>query len=195
MVNSIAVDITNKHRRRFQRQKELQTIRQTLSNLDEKRSFLDESKETYLAYIDSCMNQLSSKNSRRRSRLVIPFTRQYNHLRDLHRSGRVPEFGSYVYTAKQLYDKGVLLSIEGVSPKQFDRIKLTISSNATGEFKIEASLQALGVGVPGKEVMDLRFEDLLVCQFNGVLVMSLFEGAAKVNVNLLIFLVNKKFYT
>ncbi len=42
--------------------------------------------------------------------------------------------------------------------------------------------------------MELRLEDLLQCQFNNIQVMSLFDGIAKVNVNLLIFLINKKFF-
>src|SRR5207248_673970 len=61
ILNSIAVDIRNKHRRRVQRQKELRQLRQTLVNLDEKRSHLDEQIKTYNDHIDVCMQQLSTK--------------------------------------------------------------------------------------------------------------------------------------
>lgn len=40
--------------------------------------------------------------------------------------------------------------------------------------------------------MELRLEDLLQSQYNGVQVITLFD-MAKVNVNLLIFLLNKKY--
>jgi len=39
--------------------------------------------------------------------------------------------------------------------------------------------------------MDLRLEDLLQAQYNNVQTMKLFEGAT-VNVNLLVYLINKK---
>jgi Ras GTPase-activating-like protein IQGAP2/3 len=61
ILNSIAVDIRNKHRRRVQRQKELRQLRQTLVNLDEKRAHLDEQIKTYNDHIDVCMQQLSTK--------------------------------------------------------------------------------------------------------------------------------------
>ena len=37
-------------------------------------------------------------------------------------------------------------------------------------------------------------QDLLQLQYEGVSHMKMFEGRARVNVNLLIFLLNKKFY-
>ncbi|CAI2167555.1 2722_t:CDS:10 [Funneliformis geosporum] len=125
-LNSIAVDIRNKHRRRVQRQKELRQLRQTLVNLDEKRTHLDEQIKTYNDHIDVCMQQLSTKKGKK-SRLVLPFTRQYFHLRELQRSGRVPQFGTFKYTAQRLHEKGVLLSITGYST--FDKISFTISSD------------------------------------------------------------------
>lgn len=43
-------------------------------------------------------------------------------------------------------------------------------------------------------VMMLYFQDLLQLQYEGVAVMEMF-GKTKINVNLLIFLINKKFYS
>jgi Ras GTPase-activating-like protein IQGAP2/3 len=40
----------------------------------------------------------------------------------------------------------------------------------------------------------LKLEDLLQYQFDNQHIIPIFDGAAKVNVNLLIFLINKKFY-
>jgi hypothetical protein len=67
---------------------------------------------------------------------------------------------------------------------------MTISSDETGIFMIEVSI--LGIKMPYK--MELKLEDLLQYQFENQQVIPLFDGAAKVNVNLLIFLINKKFY-
>lgn len=188
MINAIAADIVNKNRRRTQRATELPKLQQTLGHLDAKRAYLEEQHNSYTDYISVCMQNLTSKNGRK-ARFVMPFTRQYFHIRELRRHGRVPKFGSHKYTAKQLYDKGVLLQLEGVSPKIYDKIHLTIASDEVGVISVTASFA--GMGIPDA-TMDVRFEDLLQCQFNNVQVMGLFDGAAKVNVNLLIFLVNKK---
>lgn len=117
------------------------------------------------------------------------FSRQYFHLKELHKTGKVPKFGSYKYSAERLQQKGVLLGIDGYSPRQYDRISLTISSDEAGVFKIEASL--MGVKLPGGSI-ELRLDELLQAQFNNVTTMALFDGVVKVNVNLLVFLINKK---
>ncbi|KAJ3292002.1 hypothetical protein HK104_005630 [Borealophlyctis nickersoniae] len=187
MVNSIAKDMLNKHRRRSQRRRELESLRQTLKNLDEKAAFLDEQKKSYHSYIDACMAQLGSKTSKGKKKPMI-FTKQYYHMRELQKTGgKVPQFGSFKYSAADLHKKGVLLGIDDYSPRQYGGITLTISSDEAGVFKVEASF--LGLKMP--ETMELRLEDLLASQYNNVSVMTLFEGA-KVNVNLLIFLLNKK---
>ncbi|RKP07724.1 hypothetical protein THASP1DRAFT_30466 [Thamnocephalis sphaerospora] len=187
MVNAIATDIRNKHRRRGQRTEETKKIRATLTHLQEKARYLDEQKQSYLDYVNSCISQLTTTKSKKAR--PFPFTRQYFHLKDLERTGRVPKFGSYKYTAERLYQKGVLVSIDQHSPKQYDRITLTISSDEPGIFTVVVSM--MGVKLPGGEMV-LRLEDLLQAQFNNVPVLALFDGACKVNVNLLIFLINKK---
>jgi hypothetical protein len=68
-------------------------------------------------------------------------------------------------------------------------IDLTLSSDEAGVFNLEVKM--LGASVAEKETM--RLEDLLQAQYNKVDVMTLFD-TAKVNINLLIFLINKKFY-
>jgi Ras GTPase-activating-like protein IQGAP2/3 len=83
-----------------------------------------------------------------------------------------------------------LVSIEGYSPKQFDKLSLTISSDEAGVFGIQASISSFNM----LQKMELKLEDLLQYQFENQQVISLFDGSAKVNVNLLIYLINKKFY-
>ena len=73
---------------------------------------------------------------------------------------------------------------------RFDKISLTISSDESGVFNIEVSI----FGVPMPQRMELKLEELLQYQFDNQQIIPLFDGAAKANVNLLIYLVNKKFY-
>lgn len=121
----------------------------------------------------------------------MPFTKQYFHLRDLQRSGQQPQFGSYKYSAQDLYDKGILLSIDKYSPLQFDRINVVLSSNKVGIFTFE--IYNTHLGAPNHVAStDIRLDDLLQAQFENQVSLPLFNGMAKVNVNLLLYQVNKK---
>ncbi|KAI8810415.1 hypothetical protein BJ742DRAFT_747546 [Cladochytrium replicatum] len=186
MIDSIAKDMLNKHRRRNQRRRELLSLKQTFGNLEEKSTYLNDQKKSYHDYINSCMTQLTSKKGKSK-KTPFMFTRQYYHLRELEKSGKVPQFGSYKYTADVLHKKGVLISVADYSPKQYDKISLTIASDEAGVFSVEASF----LGVKVAEKMELRLEDLLQAQYDGVQQMTLFD-LAKVNLNLLIYLLNKK---
>ncbi|KAJ3121772.1 hypothetical protein HK098_003406 [Nowakowskiella sp. JEL0407] len=188
MINSIATDMINKHKRRNQRRRELLSLRNTLKNLEEKSGYLNDQKKSYHDYINSCMSQLTNKKSKTK-RQPFMFSRQYYHLRELQKDGgKIPQFGSFKFTADNLYKKGVLISIQDYSPKQYGGITLTISSDEAGVFNIEASF--LGIKMPEK--LELRLEDLLQSQYDNVQVMTIFD-IAKVNINLLIYLINKKY--
>lgn len=121
----------------------------------------------------------------------MPFTKQYFHLRDLQRSGKTPQFGSFKYGAQSLYDKGVLLSIDGYSPRQFDKIDIVMSSNQVGVFAMEIFNNALGL-TNRIAATDVKMEDLLQAQFENKSALSLFNGIAKFNLNLLLYQINKK---
>ena len=68
------------------------------------------------------------------------------------------------------------------------RVSITISSDEVGVFEVNGKF--MGVNLYTTE---LRLEDLLQRQFDKVQTMTLF-GTAVVNVNLLLYLINKKFY-
>ncbi|KAJ3112166.1 hypothetical protein HDU96_004867 [Phlyctochytrium bullatum] len=186
MLNAIAKDMMSKHRRKTQRTRELESLKKTLKFLEEKASFLEEQKKSYHDYVSACMAQLGNKKSKSK-KAPMPFTRQYYHMKELHKSGSVPQYGSFKYTAAELQKKGVLISIDDYSPKQYNQITLTLASDEAGVFTVEASL----LGVKLSEKMELRLEDLLQNQYDGVQTMTLFD-IAKVNLNLLIYMINKK---
>jgi Ras GTPase-activating-like protein IQGAP2/3 len=128
----------------------------------------------------------------RKKRFVLPFTKQYFHLRDLHKSGETPQFGSFLYTAKYLYEKGILLSIEQYSPRQFDKIQLTMSSNSPGVFTL--LLESTLLGLPTRIASeDVRMEDLLQAKYEKRPSLSLFDGKVKVNFELFLYQINKKY--
>jgi Ras GTPase-activating-like protein IQGAP2/3 len=128
----------------------------------------------------------------RKKRFVLPFTKQYFHLRDLQKSGKSPQFGSFKYTTKYLYEKGILLSIDQYSPRQFDKVDLTISSNKAGEFTLDLDSNMLGA--PTRiATTDVRMEELLQAQYKNCSSLSLFDGMVKVNLNLFLYQINKKY--
>lgn len=155
LLNAIAQDIRNKHRKRIVRQREIQSMEGTIVNLDEKHKYLEQQLAAFRSFVDSTKTTIQRKGKRR---LVIPFTSQYFHNRELARTGKVPKFGSYKYTAKSLADKGILLSIEGFSPRQYDNISLTISSDEVGVFIVEASMMGLS---GGHDPVELSMDELV----------------------------------
>jgi hypothetical protein len=121
----------------------------------------------------------------------MPFTKQYFHLRDLQKSGKTPQFGSFKYSAQDLYERGILLSIDQYSPRQFDKIDLVISSNQLGVFTVEMFNNAMGI-TNRMANADVRLEDLLQAQYQDRASLSLFNGLVKFNLNLFLYQINKK---
>eukprot|EP00835_Amoeboradix_gromovi_P001972 NODE_101_length_20473_cov_0.516590.p9 type:complete len:138 gc:universal NODE_101_length_20473_cov_0.516590:8283-7870(-) len=124
------------------------------------------------------------------------FNKQYYHQkRVVKENGKLPQFGSYKYTAKQLQEKGVLISIDHpeVSVKQYDKIDIAIGSDEAGIFDVSVTYSPIKGIVVVQEKEQVRLDDLLQSQFEGQTVVMLFD-MAKCNINLLIHLINKKFY-
>jgi len=196
LLNEIALDIRTKHRRRIQRSREMDNVRATLSALQEKAKWLDSQLKSYNDYIEQAMVTLQQK-AKGKKRFLLPFTKQYNHERELQRSGRVPRFGSFKYSARNLADKGVLVAWRGYTERQWDKINVTISSDEVGVFYIEGSVGSMMI--PGAAA-SVPLDDLLQAQFNNCQFMNLFgdeaggEGALRLNVNLLVHLLMRKFY-
>ncbi|KLO15676.1 hypothetical protein SCHPADRAFT_902188 [Schizopora paradoxa] len=192
ILNAIAGDVRSKHRKRLQRQQELESMTKTLKHLAERKRFYEEQIKSYNNYVEAAMNTMQ-KSKKKKSFLFVPFTRQFFHWRDLLKSGRAPQFGSYRYSASELYDKGILLSIEQYSPRQFNRIDVVLSSDVAGVFNVELYSSVTGSSTLIGETA-VRMEDLLQAQFENRVALTLLDGVAKFNLNLLLYQINKKFY-
>uniref|UniRef100_A0A3B3SIN3 IQ motif containing GTPase activating protein 2 n=1 Tax=Paramormyrops kingsleyae TaxID=1676925 RepID=A0A3B3SIN3_9TELE len=180
IINDISKDIRFQRRYRQRRKTELAKLQQTLSALNSKTAFYQDQINYYDTYIKTCLDNLNRKNSRR----SIKLERKAEE-----RSSRKSKQQSLKYTAARLHEKGVILEIEGLQTNQFKNVMFDISaSEEVGEFEIKAKF--MGVEM---EKVQVHIQDLLQLQYEGVAVMKMFDKA-KVNVNLLIFLLNKKFY-
>ncbi|KAI1748362.1 hypothetical protein F4782DRAFT_517368 [Xylaria castorea] len=188
VLNAIALDIRTKSRRRVQRQRELEGVRLTLSNLHQKAKYLEQQRKSYDDYIEQAMGTLQKNQGKRH---FFPFTKQYNHQRELERSGRVPKFGSYKYSVRALFGKGVIVSWQGVPERDWGSINLTIACDQVGIFNVEGSRGH--IQIPGASAV-IPIEDLLQAQFEARQFTDFFEGNLRVNVNLLLHLLYRKFY-
>ncbi|KAI6035361.1 ras GTPase-activating protein [Pisolithus orientalis] len=191
ILDAIASDIRSKHRKRLQRQQEVDSMMDALKHLNERKKYFQEQIDSYHNYVEGAMATM--QRGKGKKRFVLPFTKQYFHLRDLQKSGKSPQFGSFRYSAKDLYEKGILLSVDQFSPRQFDKLDVIISSNKAGIFTMEVINNALGIS-NRIATADLRMEDLLQAQFENRASLSLFNGMVKVNLSLLLYQINKKFY-
>ncbi|XP_045371865.1 ras GTPase-activating-like protein IQGAP3 isoform X1 [Camelus bactrianus] len=167
LVDELAKDIRNQRRRRQRWKAELVKLQTTFQGLSAKTTFYEEQGDYYSQYIRACLDHLapSSKSS-----------------------GKGKKQPSLHYTAAQLLEKGVLVEIEDLPTSHFRNVIFDITpGDEAGKFEVNAKF--LGVDM---ERFQLNYQDLLQLQYEGVAVMKLFNKA-KVNVNLLIFLLNKKF--
>ncbi|KAE9410492.1 hypothetical protein BT96DRAFT_953076 [Gymnopus androsaceus JB14] len=190
ILNAIAGDVRSKHRKRLQRQQEMESMNGALRHLAERKKYFQEQIDSYNNYVDAAMNTMQRSKNNKKARFVLPFTKQYFHLRELQRSGQTPQFGSFLYTAKYLYEKGILLSIDQYSPRQFDKINLTMSSNTAGVFTITLESSILGVSSRIASE-DVRMEELLQAKYEQRSYISLFSGKAKFNFELFLYQINK----
>lgn len=191
ILNAIAHDVRSKHRMRLQRQQEIENMVEALRHLNERKKYFEEQINSYNSYVEVAMATMQRGKSKKR--IIMPFTKQYFHLRDLQKSGKTPQFGSFKYSGQDLYERGILLSIDKFSPRQFDKVDLVISSNQLGVFTVELLNHTLGI-TNRMAVADVRLEDLLQAQYQDRASLSLFNGLAKFNLNLLLYQINKKFY-
>ncbi|XP_058512393.1 ras GTPase-activating-like protein IQGAP2 isoform X3 [Ochotona princeps] len=178
ILNEIAKDIRNQRVYRKLRKAELAKLQQTLLALNKKAAFYEEQINYYDTYIKACLDNLNRKNSRRSIKLD-----NKEEARGARRAKPVR------YTAARLHEKGVLLGIDDLQPSQFKNVLFDIiATEDVGIFDVRSKF--LGMEM---EKVQLNIQDLLQMQYEGVAVMKMFDKV-KVNVNLLIYLLNKKFY-
>ncbi|RMZ81864.1 hypothetical protein DV738_g1998, partial [Chaetothyriales sp. CBS 135597] len=175
ILNAIAFDIRMKHRRRVQRQRELENVKLTLQRLNEQAAYLEGQLKTYNDYIEQAMLTLQKPN--RSKRFVLPFTKQWEHEREMDRTGRSFKFGSYKYSARKLADKGVLVHWKGYNERQWDRIDLTISSEKIGVFLVEGS--SGNMMIPGATAT-VTLDELLQMQFDNRQWMDMFKQTGSI---------------
>ncbi|XP_069669169.1 ras GTPase-activating-like protein IQGAP1 isoform X2 [Periplaneta americana] len=178
IVSAIAKDICNKRRQREYQWKELQTLKATKESLDEKTKFYEEQINYYNQYIQKCLENLNA--GKRSVHILKPSAKHPEKLKSKL---------TLRYSAAKLHEKGILLEIDSLPTSQFRNVQFEIApTDHNGVFTICGKF--MGVEL---EKVEIDIQALLQLQFEGAAIMDIF-GKAKINVNLLIFLLNRKFY-
>ncbi|KAJ7307571.1 hypothetical protein JRQ81_009597 [Phrynocephalus forsythii] len=165
ILNEMAQDICNQRRYRQRRKAELARLQRTLGGLHAKRRFHEEQVDFYRQYLRTCLDNLAARNRSSKKQAALH------------------------YTGARLYEKGVLLGIDDLPVSQLKNVIFEIvPSEEAGEFQVQTKFMGIAM-----ERFPLHYQELLQLQYEGVAVMKMFDKA-KVNVNLLIFLLNKKFF-
>ncbi|PBC33394.1 Ras GTPase-activating protein IQGAP1 [Apis cerana cerana] len=179
IITAVAKDLCNKGKYRIIRNKELQTLRTTKQRLEEKCKYYQEQVEYYNEYIQRCLENLHTGKG---SLQAFKAIQKNNHV-------KLRSKMTLKYSASKLQEKGVLLEVDGLPQSQFKNVIFEISpTEHTGLFSVRCKF--MGVEM---EKVDIDIQKLLELQFEGAPIMDMF-GKAKINVNLLLYLLNRKFY-
>ncbi|XP_031782642.1 ras GTPase-activating-like protein IQGAP1 [Nasonia vitripennis] len=179
IVTAVAKDLCNKGRYRVLRNKELKMLRDTKQRLEEKSNYYKEQVVYYNEYIKKCLENL---NAGKRSLHALKGNEKNGH-------GKLKSKMTLKYSAAKLQEKGIVLEVDGLPPSQFKNVIFEISpTEQNGLFTVRGKF--MGVEM---EKVDVDVTKLLELQFEGSPIMDMF-GKAKINVNLLLHLLNCKFY-
>ncbi|KAK7073799.1 IQ motif-containing GTPase-activating protein 3, partial [Halocaridina rubra] len=176
LLTSIAGDIVNQRKHRIARRMDLERLLITANQLDEKEKFYQDQLDSYQMYLKTCLTNIAARN------------------KNVHESSKSSDKGrskqTLKYTAIRLKEKGVLLEVEDLPEVQLKNVLFEITPLATtGIFYVQVKF----MGVPMENV-EIDIQELLQLQYEGVSVKKMF-AKVKVNVNLLLHLLNSKFYS
>ncbi|XP_052757623.1 ras GTPase-activating-like protein IQGAP1 isoform X2 [Galleria mellonella] len=179
LVTAIALDLCNKGKYRQIQRRSLVTLIRTKQSLQEKTKYYEEKCQSYDQYIKSCLANLHAGKRSVHACLRRPG-------KD---AQKLKSKLTVKYSGAKLMERGVLLEIDGLSHSQFKNVQFEITpTDHNGVFTIKGKF--MGVEM---ESIEIDIQDLLQKQYEGCAIMDIF-GKAKINVNLLIFLLNSKFY-
>lgn len=198
LLDALAHDIRLKNTMRTHRKAQMMAMSDSLRDLAQRKTQIDERIQSYHSVIEQSIAETHKKGSKKRGlRLKDKFSwsSQAKHMRNLDRQGMLPAFGSFLFSALKLEQRGVLLFVNGSQQVDF-----TISSDRPGVFKLAAVMPASLSASPGRPSTaplaeeDITLERLLELQWNGETSLVLLNGLASFNTDKLIELINRKFY-
>ncbi|ABN67564.2 ras GTPase-activating-like protein [Scheffersomyces stipitis CBS 6054] len=195
LLNQIAIDIKTKDSQRVSRKTQLEIANKTLSKLKEKEIFLKKQLADYNKHVDTILSQLQSKPKDRMLFNIIPvFSKQYFYHRELKKNNRLPQFGSYKYSARKLVEQGIIIDFGGLlnrAHSSSSKLDFMFSCHKAGKFTIEAANGS--VTIPGA-CYNITLDELLNYQYENKESFDAFDGMVMFNTNNLAAFIFRKFY-
>ncbi|KAH9365176.1 hypothetical protein HPB48_008951 [Haemaphysalis longicornis] len=180
VMNGIASDILQKRNHRVNRKRQLAQLVATQRKLDVKTLHYEETLDYYQRYVQACLDNLAYTSKSRRASLSAGLPQHQQPGGDVAHRRPLKSRRVLKYSGAKLHEKGILLEVSGLETGQL--------KNRAGVFNVRAKF--LGVST---DEMTIDIQELLQRQYNGVAVFELSERA-RVNNNLLLYFLNKKFY-
>lgn len=195
LLNSMAVDIKTKDLQRVARRKQVDIAMKTVDKLTSKEKLLEKQLADYNKHIDKILADLQLRPKEKKLFNVIPiFSKQYFYHRELKKANRLPQFGSYKYTAKKLTDQKILVDFGGMISQyssNMSKLDFMFSCHQTGKFTIEVASGS--VTIPGA-VSSVSLDELLDLQYYNSETIEMFDGAVVFDTHNLIGFIFRKFY-
>ncbi|XP_077550679.1 ras GTPase-activating-like protein IQGAP1 [Haemaphysalis longicornis] len=187
VINGIAGDILKQRNHRLNRKKELAHLVATQRKLDVKTRYYEETLDYYERYLQACLASLASSGKSRRQ--SCPAGQPQSGSGDVTHPRPLKSRKAIKYSGARLRKKGILLEVSGIETQHLKKVCFEIApAEGAGMFSVRTKF--LGVGTD--EVTTIDIQDLLQRQYEGVAVTEL-AGRARLNNNLLLFFLNKKF--
>lgn len=195
LLNSMAVDIKTKDLQRVTRRKQVEIALKTVEKLTSKENLLKKQLSDYNNHIEKILSQLQLRPKEKKLFNIIPiFSKQYFYHRELKKSNRLPQFGSYKYSAKKLMDQKILIDFgKMISQHSSSTSKLDFmfSCHQVGKFVFEVASGS--VTIPGA-VSYVSLDELLDLQYNNSDTVEMFDGAVLFDTQNLVAFIFRKFY-
>lgn len=197
LLDALAHDIRLKNTMRSHRKAQMKAMSDSLRDLAQRKAHIDDRIRSYHSVIEQSIAETHKKGHKKRGLRLkdkLSWSPQAKHMRDLDRKGKLPAFGSYLFSSAKLVQRGVLLSLDTDLPP----MDFIISSDRPGLFRLAAT-PASGPASPGALPLppveeEITLEGLLELQDNGEPSLSVLGGIARFEIHQLIDLINRKFY-
>lgn len=189
LINEIASDIKDKRDQRNNQQKQIDNAEKIIKGLKDKQVKMKNILAVYNDYINKAMNLLQTKPQKKK---LFPFiNKQYFYQKELKRQGKVPKFGSYKYSAKYLWDLGILEELNTIKGPELPKVDFMFSCDEVGVFLIEAASGSIPIP---NAVAKVTLDELLFNQYESKECVEIYEGVVKFNTNTFLNFIFKKFY-
>ncbi|XP_059079464.1 ras GTPase-activating-like protein IQGAP1 [Tigriopus californicus] len=188
IINSIGKDIANQKAYRSRRRTDISRLKNTLSALEMKRQFFEDQIDYYHQYLKQCLANLNADpaKGKKKVRFHKAFGHSTSHTKN---EKRLHSRQSIKYTGSKLHEKGILHTIQGLPANQFKNVVFEFTpKDEDGVFEVNVCFMGSKM-----ESVEIDLQELLQLQYEGVAMMNMF-GKARINVNLLLHMLNIKFY-